>query len=433
MTDKGIVRACGTHFRYENGQWFHPFGTTVYALVHQNSELIDKTMETLKNSPFNKVRMCVFPKHYRYNNNEPEYYPFYFDENGKPDTAKPCPKFWVELERRIRQLGDMGIQCDLILFHPYDRWGFADLSLSQAKEYLGYAIKRLAPLPNIWWSLANEFDLMKYTKEEWYELASFVRANDPYGHLLSNHNCIEFWDFNNKDTTHICIQVKDATMVSGMIRQYKKPLMIDECCYEGNIEYEWGNISGFEMVNRFWMSIVQGGYCTHGETFLSDDDVLWWSKGGILKGESPVRIAFLKRIVDSLPGPIEYCGYEFTKEKYDEINADHTKADNDFWLAVASAPWDRAKGAMLTGKEYMGCVYDDNEKEPVVFIKYLERKCAAKTTIELPVDINYDIIVIDVWNMTEEKVMSGVSGKIIVDLPGREGMAIIAKKTNLGG
>ncbi len=35
---------------------------TIYALAHQSRELIDKTFETLKNSPFNKVRLIFYGK-----------------------------------------------------------------------------------------------------------------------------------------------------------------------------------------------------------------------------------------------------------------------------------------------------------------------------------------------------------------------------------
>ena len=42
-----------------------------------------------------------------------------------------------------------------------------------------------------------------------------------------------------------------------------------------------------------------------GETYLSDDDVLWWAKGGKLKGKSPERIAFLRELMESLPSAIE--------------------------------------------------------------------------------------------------------------------------------
>ena len=72
----GVVRPDGIHIRHEDGTWITTFGTTVYALAHQNKALIDETIQSLKYSPFNKVRMCVFPKHYNYNHNDPEYYPF---------------------------------------------------------------------------------------------------------------------------------------------------------------------------------------------------------------------------------------------------------------------------------------------------------------------------------------------------------------------
>lgn len=72
----GMVRTEKTHFIYEDGTAYYPFGTTVYALAHQKEELIQETCRSLKNSPFNKVRCCVFPKSYDYNHNEPIYFPF---------------------------------------------------------------------------------------------------------------------------------------------------------------------------------------------------------------------------------------------------------------------------------------------------------------------------------------------------------------------
>lgn len=60
----GVVKADGKAFRFENGKLFHPFGTTVYALINQSDELIEQTMQTLSKAPFNKIRMCVFPKDY---------------------------------------------------------------------------------------------------------------------------------------------------------------------------------------------------------------------------------------------------------------------------------------------------------------------------------------------------------------------------------
>ena len=63
------------HFAYADGTPHVPIGTTCYAWTHQGDALEEQTLETLADAPFNKMRMCVFPKHYRYNQNEPEFYP----------------------------------------------------------------------------------------------------------------------------------------------------------------------------------------------------------------------------------------------------------------------------------------------------------------------------------------------------------------------
>ncbi len=79
--------------------------------------------------------------------------------------------------------------------------------------------------------------------------------------------------------------------------QYRKPVIYDECKYEGNVPQGWGNLSGREMTQRFWLGTMSGCYVGHGETYLNDDEILWWSKGGQLHGESPQRIQWLKEFM----------------------------------------------------------------------------------------------------------------------------------------
>ena len=55
------------------------------------------------------------------------------------------------------------------------------------------------------------------------------------------------------------------------------------------------------MVRRFWLGTARGAYVGHGETYLDPQDILWWSKGGLLHGESPQRIAFLRKILEDSP------------------------------------------------------------------------------------------------------------------------------------
>ena len=122
----GVVHAEGDHFQYQDGSTYIPVGTTCYAWIHQTEELQEETLDTLAESPFNKIRMCVFPKSMPYNNNEPDCYPFLKKEDGSWEVNDPDPVFWEKLDKRIKQLMELGIEADLILFHPYDRWGFSN-------------------------------------------------------------------------------------------------------------------------------------------------------------------------------------------------------------------------------------------------------------------------------------------------------------------
>lgn len=125
------------HFAYDDGEHYFPFGTTCYAWIHQNEGLKKETLQSLANSCFNKVRMCVFPKYYSNNRVEPEFYPFE-GEIGDWDFERFNPKFFRNLENEIKKLMDMGIEADLILFHPYDKghWGFDQMSRETDIRYL---------------------------------------------------------------------------------------------------------------------------------------------------------------------------------------------------------------------------------------------------------------------------------------------------------
>jgi hypothetical protein len=104
-------------FGYADGSPYFPFGTTCYAWTHQPAALQQQTLETLRQAPFNKMRMCIFPKWYTYNQDEPPVYPFPRAQ-GQNDYTRFVPEFFRNLETRIAQLQSLGIEADLILFHP---------------------------------------------------------------------------------------------------------------------------------------------------------------------------------------------------------------------------------------------------------------------------------------------------------------------------
>ena len=76
----------GFHFTYADGTRYRPWGTTAYAWNHQDEPQQEATLDTLAASPFTKLRMCLFPKHFVYNTDEPERFPFPRAAMGRSTT-----------------------------------------------------------------------------------------------------------------------------------------------------------------------------------------------------------------------------------------------------------------------------------------------------------------------------------------------------------
>ncbi|WP_019006319.1 DUF5605 domain-containing protein [Cohnella laeviribosi] len=391
--NRGPVRVANRyHFAYADGTPFFPFGTTCYAWIHQGRDLEERTLRSLSRSGFNKIRMCVFPKHYDYNRKEPERYPF----EGSPelgwDFTRFDPVFWRHLEDRIRDLQKLGIEADLILFHPYDRWGFSTMSPETDEFYLRYAVARLAAFRNIWWSLANEYDLMKSkSMSDWDRFFRLLQTHDPYQHLRSIHNWhhpeihyrsnLHWYDHGKPWVTHASIQHHDLYFVPEWRELYQKPIVVDECRYEGNLNHGWGNITAEKMLECFWEGVTRGGYVTHGETFVHPEDIIWWSHGGELHGESPERIRFLRRLIEEGP-PINPTAVPFQ--------------------------WDAVGGGA----------------DPDYYLVYFGASRPAFRVLELPEGERYHIERIDTWDMTIERLNGEYSGTCRVDLPGKPYQAL---------
>ena len=410
----GMVTAQNQTFRYADGSRYFPFGTTCYGWIHQNEEIRRQTLETLSRSPFNKLRMCLFPKYMVYNEGEPEQFPFQKRADGSWDVQSPNEAFWEMLEKALRDLDKLGIEADLILFHPYDHWGFATMSREDSLTYLCYCVRRLSPFKNIWWSLANEYDILPgKTEEDWEAFAACIRQEDPYGHLLSIHNCCQ--PYPDRDwMTHCSIQTNHCRQALTLGWEYKKPIVIDECGYEGNIEFTWGNLSGFELVNRFWTTLACGGYCTHGETFFRDDRILWWGKGGTLRGKSVSRIAFARNLLESLPGvPEAMMG---------TLSMDPNGGGADSSMAAFGEAMMRMPEAARTAyiAELIPMVFGNQDYR----IYYLGRSCPAWLDVQCPRKGTYKVEIIDVWEMTRTPV-GEVTETGRVTLPGKEGIAVL--------
>lgn len=404
------------HFNYADSTPFYCVGTTCYAWEFQNDKLMKKTLSSLKAAGFNKLRFCIFPKHYVFNLEDPQCFPFegtpmdrvavtpdnYYSYTGRTsgnnwDFTRFNPEYFKNLERCILSLCDLGIEADLIVFHPYDRWGFAQMNRSEDTRYIRYLINRFSAFRNVWWSMANEFDLLEHkTDEDWDYIGGYFAEHDPYNHLRSIHNCVRLYDHTKDWVTHVSFQrinvYKTAEAVNDLRNRYGKPVMLDEICYEGDMPYGWGNITGEEMVRRFWEGTLRGGYPGHGETYLSKDNIIWWSHGGKLKGDSWKRVKFLMNIMNETPGH-------------------GLKYKNMDWDCVGSVPED-----------------DKAFEETGYRIMYFGIMRPSYREINIRDGFEYEAEIIDTWNMTVKKVEGVFSGNFRIDLPGRQYMAIRLRK-----
>ena len=406
----GPVRVAGTYYlSYEDGTPYHCIGTTCYVWNLQNEELQKQTLKTLEENAFNKIRFCIFPKHYDYNLHEPITYPYegtpcdssvlnennFAEYNGCApgndwDFTRFNPAHFQHIEKCIQALMNLGIEADLIVMHPYDRWGFSMMKAEDDDRYWKYVLARFSAYRNVWWSLANEYDLMhEKTLSDWERYAGIICEKDPYHHLRSIHNCKAYYDYNLPWITHCSVQrtetYRSSELVNEWREKYHKPVILDEICYEGNIQFGWGNISGEEMTRRFWEAFCRGGYPGHGETYLSPDRILWWSHGGVLHGTSPDRIRFLAKIMEETPG----LGVEPMPCKWDEVacRAAGFPARKDYFIYYYSF--------MRPG--FRDFYFDDTTE--------------------------YQVEIIDTWEMTVTD--GGIhKGKFRVKLPGKEYMAV---------
>ena len=87
------------------------------------------------------------------------------------------PAHFRHIESCILKLQRLGIEADLIMMHPYDRWGFSCMTAGQDDLYWRYCIARFSAFRNVWWSLANEYDLLKAkTIADWERYAGILCA-----------------------------------------------------------------------------------------------------------------------------------------------------------------------------------------------------------------------------------------------------------------
>lgn len=307
---RGPVRVADMyHFAHADGTPFRPVGTTAYNWLHQEDELVSDTVAAMAEAGFNKFRFMVFPQAGGFVEHFPELMPFEKKADGSWDVSRPVIAFFQRLDENVVRLGEHGIQADILILSSYDggRFGLDALTEDEEAAYLRYLVARLSAYEHVWWTLCNEFDILPRPVERWTRFGELLAEIDPHQRLRSIHQWIDFYDHNQPWVTHASIQNGLATLDFGralLYRDvYRKPIVLDEIKYEGDMNERWGDISGEELVHQFWITTASGCYASHGESFVTESGSLHMVEGGRFRGTSPARLGFLREILDELVVP----------------------------------------------------------------------------------------------------------------------------------
>jgi hypothetical protein len=127
---------------------------------------------------------------------------------------------------------------------------------------------------------------------------------------------------------------------------------------------------------------ARGGYVGHGETYLHPEDVIWWSKGGALYGQSPARITFLRQVLEEAPAPLEPVG---------EITDTH--------LPSGGQPG-------------------------VYYLTYFGVRQPGRVTLRLPAGRRFRVDLLDTWEMTATPLEDAVEDGTTLRLPRKPYLAL---------
>jgi hypothetical protein len=257
--------------------------------------------------------------------------------------------------------------------------------------YLRYAIARLSAYRNVWWSIANEYDLVRSkTMSDWDRFFRITQTEDPYAHLRSIHHSRVIYDHSKPWCTHASLQSYDFEKSAERRLAWNKPIVYDEIQYEGDVDRRWGNLSAEEMTRRFWLATIHGVYATHGEVFGTTDDdpnpQPTWSDAGRLRGESGPRLAFLRALIERI-----------------------TKVG-------------------LT--EYEGAYYLSAGTPNELYLYYLDYHRPARYDFPLPTTANFSATLIDPFAMTATPVPGSFTGNSRLALPSKPYRAVLFQKTS---
>jgi hypothetical protein len=252
-------------FAYQNGDWFLHIGDTGYRYVTDTEPEWQAYIDQASAAGFTKIRTWFC--------------------RGRSDvqalfnperTSLNLP-YWQEIDRRlIYALNHHPHIIFKLIPYGEDTAELLRYNSDPLSQWIArYAQARFSALPNVIWCVSNDREIVpdnqdlsgrKVHEKTIHQIARDMRAREPWGTLLTNHQCrFKGYSFPNAEWSDM-VTLEDLDQVHGqIILDYRQkttaPVINDEDRYE---HYRAPQHPRYFFRRLFWASLLSGGHTTYG-------------------------------------------------------------------------------------------------------------------------------------------------------------------------
>jgi hypothetical protein len=306
----GLWIADGRWYRRSDGS--HPFivGNTHYSFLSRRNDrgavASDPVDDVRRNREhFSKLRFALTADRYP----DPDLKPFLDDSGAQTDDGRfshrPNPQwFHHRVDPVIAEGHRADLICDIILCGPDTRESRSTLR-GNPRPWLRYAAARYASYPNVWFCLANEWDIKepKYTPAEMKAAGAALRSFLPHATPISVHGAPARWNpaLSGAWHDHVIIQHKLKKLgeaADSAARNFEagggKPVVNDENAYQGAGD----KFSEADTVEGCFGTFLGGAYASTGEKYGNKLGQYFWGGFDAEAHSAAPRLGYLRDYVD---------------------------------------------------------------------------------------------------------------------------------------
>jgi len=303
---------------YQRSDGSHPYivGDTLYSFLSEQKNdgptggnIKDDVRNTCKY--FNKIRFSITGDRYPHPKQKP-----FLDDNGKPTddgnfSHRPNPTwFHTRVDLAVQTAFDCDQIADLIVNGPDTQDSRSVLQSrnnnGDATPILKYLAARYGSYPNVWFCLANEFDIKKpnYSPRQIVQFGTTMRKFLPYPTPMSVHAKPRDWyrELNAKVWhDHVIIQkkIKKLPIAADWVARNhaiggKVPVIDDELAYEGKGD-GW---SQADVIESHLGAFLGGGYGSTGHKPAPKQGHYFWGNFRAQEHRAADNLQWLREAID---------------------------------------------------------------------------------------------------------------------------------------